>query len=438
MILTFPKGGIHPPSRKRTADREIISLPLPKTVVIPMIQHIGAPAVPIVKVGQHLKTGELIGEGQGYISSNIHSSVTGVVSAIKDVMDSSGYKRQSVIIDVEPDIWVEGIDRTRKFVPEIERSPEKIINLIKEKGIVGMGGATFPTHIKLKLPKGKSVNTLIINGAECEPSLTADHRLMLKRTEEILIGIKNMMRALRIDNAYFGIENNKQDALRKVGSYLKNYPGIKVVALKVKYPQGGEKQLIKSIINKEVPSGGLPIDLGVIVQNVGTAFAVYEAVQKNKPIISRIVTVTGTSLKHPGNFRARIGTSFSYLIKAAGGVPEDTGKIINGGPLMGKSQSSIEIPVVKGTSGILLLTKRVSKRRRMLNCTRCAKCVSVCPMGLEPYILMIMAQSKHYELMQDYSVLDCIECGSCSYICPSRRPLLDYIRLGKIIAMKKK
>lgn len=437
MMLTFPKGGIHPPERKRSAASDIISLPLPKTVSIPLIQHIGAPAEPLVKKGQHIKTGELIAEGQGYISANIHSSVTGVIKAIDNVMDSSGYKRLSVIIDVEPDIWLEDIDWTRKLIPELRKSPEEIVRLVKEKGLVGMGGAAFPTHVKLTVPKGKMVDTLIINGVECEPYLTSDHRLMLKRTEEILIGIKNKMQALRVEKAYFGIENNKPDAIAKVSGLLNKYPGIELVPLKVKYPQGGEKQLIMSILNREVPSGGLPVDVGVIVHNVGTTFAVYEAVQKNKPIISRVVTVTGKSVKYPGNFRARIGTSFSYLIKAAGGVPEDTGKIISGGPLMGKSQSTLEIPIVKGTSGILLLTKQISKRRKMLNCTRCAKCVSGCPMGLEPYILMIMAQSKHYELMEDYSVMDCIECGSCSYICPSRRPLLDYIRLGKIVAMKK-
>jgi len=438
VILTFPKGGIHPPERKRSAEREIVSLPLPKTVSIPLIQHIGVPAVPLVKAGQNVKTGELIGEGQDFVSSNVHSSVTGVVRSVANVMDSSGYKRQSIIIDVEPDIWLEGIDWTRKLVPEIKMEAREIIKHVREKGIVGMGGAAFPSHVKLSVPKGKSVDTLIINGAECEPYLTSDHRLMFKRTEEILIGTKNMMCALGVEKAYFGIENNKTNAIANVKKLLKHYPEIELAILKVKYPQGGEKQLIKSILHREVPSGGLPIDVGVIVQNVGTAFAVYEAIQKNKPIISRIVTVTGKSLRFPGNFRTRIGTHFSYLIKAAGGIPENTGKIISGGPLMGKSQSTLEIPVVKGTSGILLLTKQISKRRKMLNCTRCAKCVSGCPMGLEPYILMILAQGKNYELMEDYSVMDCIECGSCSYICPSRRPLLDYIRLGKIISKKNK
>jgi len=438
VVTSFPKGGIHPPERKLSSNKAIINLPLPKTVCIPLIQHLGIPADPIVKTGQRLKTGQLIAKATGFISANVHSSVTGTIKSIEDVMDSSGNKRKSVIIDVEPDVWEEGIDSTAELIQEVKLSPEQIVKIVKDKGLVGMGGATFPTHVKLTVPKGKNVDAFILNGVECEPYLTSDHRLMIERTEEILIGTKNIMCALGVNKAFIGIEINKPDAISAMRKLTPKFEGIEVSPLKVKYPQGGEKQLIKAILNREVPSGGLPSDVGVIVHNVATTFAVYEAVQKNKPIISRVVTVTGKSVRSPGNFRARIGTSFFYLIHAAGGLTEDTRRIISGGPLMGKAQSTMEVPVIKGTSGILLLTEQVSGRQKILNCIRCAKCNSACPMGLEPYILMILSQNKRFDVMKEYSVMDCIECGSCSYTCPSKRPLLDYIRLGKITILKNK
>jgi Na+-translocating ferredoxin:NAD+ oxidoreductase subunit C len=294
-----------------------------------------------------------------------------------------------------------------------------------------MGGATFPSHVKISVPRGKKADCLIINGVECEPYLTADHRLMLEKGAEIIVGTRLLMIALGVDRAIVGIENNKPDAIRLMQELCAQETGITVEALKVQYPQGGEKQLIKALLDREVPSGGLPIDVGTVVHNVGTAFAVYEAVQKNKPLIERVVTVTGKQVAQPSNFLTRIGTPVIDLIQAAGGIPEGTGKIISGGPMMGKALNSTDVPVAKGTSGILLMPVEESKRGKMQVCIRCSRCVDVCPMGLEPYLLMVEAQREAYDRAEKDRVLDCIECGSCAFTCPSDRPLLDYIRLGK-------
>ncbi|HRZ77614.1 MAG TPA: electron transport complex subunit RsxC, partial [Bacteroidales bacterium] len=308
---------------------------------------------------------------------------------------------------------------------------EAIVARIKEMGIVGLGGATFPSHVKLMVPGGKKVDTLIINGVECEPYLTSDHRLMLERTEEVLIGTTILMKGLGVSKALIGIEGNKPDALEALGRLAGAYPGISVHALKVKYPQGGEKQLIRALTGREVPSGRLPLEVGCVVNNVGTAFAVYEAVQKNKPLVERVVTVTGKSLTRPGNFLVRIGTPVSALIEAAGGVPESTGKVINGGPMMGKALTSLDVPVVKGTSGILLMDDTSSARVEVEPCIRCSRCVSVCPMGLEPYLLALLSANEAWDRVETGRAMDCIECGSCQYTCPSGRPLLDHLRLGK-------
>ncbi len=431
MLKTFPKGGVHPAENKFSADRTIEVLPIPETVTIPIAQHIGAPASVIVKKNDTVKVGDVIAKTGGFVSANIHSSVSGTVKKIDNVMDSTGYKRPSVIIECEGDEWNEHIDRSPDLKKEIALSGKEIIDKINEAGIVGLGGATFPTHVKLSIPDGKKVDTLIINGVECEPYLTADHRLMLEKADEMMIGIQILMKALEVDRAIIGIENNKPDAIAHLENIAKNYRGIEVAALKVKYPQGGEKQLIKALLNREVPSGGLPLDVGTVVQNVGTAFAVYEAVQKNKPLIERVVTVTGEEAAKPGNFMVRIGTPVEKLIEAAGGLSEATGKIINGGPMMGKALNAVDVPVVKGTSGILLFPEEKAHRAKPVQCIRCAKCVSVCPMALEPYLLIKLTQLEKYDKVEENAVLDCIECGSCSFTCPAKLPLLDYIRLGK-------
>ncbi|MBN1415003.1 MAG: electron transport complex subunit RsxC [Bacteroidales bacterium] len=431
MLKTFTKGGIHPPENKLSSDCRIRDLKIPATVIIPLGQHLGAPAVPVVNRGDNVKTGQLIAKGEGFVSSGIHASVSGKVSKIEDAVDISGFKRPAVFIETSGDEWIESIDRSPALSTTISITGPEIITRISEMGIVGLGGATFPTHVKLTVPRGKKAECLLINGVECEPYLTADHALMIEKGEEIMVGIQILKRALNVDRAIIGIENNKPDAIRNLQILAKKYKGIEVTGLKVKYPQGGEKQLIQALLKREVPSGGLPVDVGVVAFNVGTTFAVYEAVQKNKPLFERIVTVTGKSLKKPSNFRVRIGTQIADLLEAAGGLPDDTGKIIAGGPMMGKAVASTEVPVVKGSSGILLLPAFESHRRKTEPCIRCSKCVSVCPMGLEPYLLMPLAQKGLYDNLEEEKVMDCIECGSCSYTCPADRPLLDYIRLGK-------
>ncbi|MEA3495148.1 MAG: electron transport complex subunit RsxC [Bacteroidota bacterium] len=431
MLKTFKLGGVHPPENKISREKSIEVLDLPKKAFIPVGQVLGAPSVPLVKRGDMVKVGQLIAKGEAFISANIHSSVSGKVFKIDDIVDSSGFRKKTIIIDVDGDEWEEGIDTSNEIIRDISLSKAEIIERIKASGIVGLGGATFPSHVKLMVPKGKKAEVLIINGVECEPYLTSDHRLMLEKTEELLIGTKILMKGLAVDKAIVGIENNKADAIEKLTKVAKDYAGITILPLKVKYPQGGEKQLIKAAINREVPSGALPIEVGAVVNNVGTTYAVYEAVQKNKPLVERIVTLTGKSLEETANFLVRIGTPISNLLESKNGLPEDTAKVISGGPMMGKTLTTIDAAVVKGTSGVLLIPEKESKRIESSTCIRCGKCVSVCPMGLEPHLLEKLVQIEDWEETQKNNVMDCIECGSCVYTCPSYRPLLDYIRLGK-------
>lgn len=431
MLKTFRIGGIHPKENKFSAGKAIQPIVLPAQVIIPLTQHIGAPCQPVVKKGDKVKVGTLIGKTVGFVSANIHSSVSGTVLKIDKALDVSGYKRDAVFIQVDGDQWEEKIDCSETLVKECSLSSKEIIDKISASGIVGMGGATFPTHVKLIPPPGTKAETLIINAVECEPYLTSDHQLMMEKTEEILVGTTLLMKAINVDKAVIGIENNKKDAIVKFTTAVKSYPGITVQPLKVQYPQGGEKQLIDAVVRRQVPSGALPISVGVVVQNVGTAFAVYEAVQKNKPLVERVVTVTGKDVKNPCNILARVGIPVNNLIDVAGGIPETTGKIVTGGPMMGKAISSVDIPVTKGTSGILIVPTLESKRNRMRDCIRCTKCLNVCPMGLNPTLLMNLTEYSEWDRAEKDRITDCIECGSCSYTCPSDRPLLDYIRLGK-------
>lgn len=431
MLKTFKIGGVHPPENKISAGKKIETLPIPKTVFIPVAQHIGAPSTAVVNKGDSVKVGQIIAKSSGFVSTNIHSSVSGKVKKVDVSADSSGYPKQGIFIDVDGDEWMEDIDRSETLKSTFELDGSTIVQKIQEAGIVGLGGATFPTHVKLIPPKGMKAEVLLINGVECEPYLTSDHRLMLEKADEILVGTQLLMRAMNVEKAVIGIENNKPDAIQLISEKAKNYKGISVISLKVKYPQGGEKQLIKAVTGKEVPSGGLPIAVGAVVSNVGTAFAVYEAIQKNKPLFERVVTVTGKNIANPSNFKVRIGTATSELIEAAGGLPENTGKIISGGPMMGRAIASLDVPVTKGTSGILIMPDNEAKRGEYMDCIRCSRCVSVCPMGLEPYLLMTFGQKKIFDRAEEDRIMDCIECGSCSYTCPSNRPILDYIRFGK-------
>lgn len=430
-MKTFKLGGVHPPENKLSAQAAIEYLKVPDQVTVPIGQHLGAPATPLVTKGDEVKVGQLIAKANGFISANIHSPVSGKVFKIDDVYDTSGYRKPCIIINVEGDEWMDSIDRSKDLNTEIKLSHKEIIDKINEMGVVGLGGATFPSFVKLMVPEGKRVEFLVINGVECEPYLTSDHRVMLERGEEMMVGVSILMQGLKVEKALIGIENNKPDAIEYLRSLAKKYKGIEIHPLKVQYPQGGEKQLIQAITGREVPSGKLPLEVGCVVNNVGTALAVYEAVQKNKPLIERVVTVTGKSVKKPSNFMVRIGTPVNDLIEAAQGLPDDTGKIINGGPMMGKALLNTNVPVVKGTSGILIMPEKESKRGDTSNCIRCAKCIQVCPMGLEPVLLSKTSKLQMFDKVESERVMDCIECGSCSYTCPANIPLLDYIRFGK-------
>lgn len=431
-LKTFSKGGVHPEENKISHDSPIQVQPIPKTVSILLGQHIGKPASPVVSRGDEVKVGTLIAQADGFVSANIHSSVSGKVKKIETILDASGYQKPCITIQCDgEDTWEETIDRSPEIIRDIKLSGEEIIQRIAECGIVGMGGATFPTNVKLMPPKDATPECVIINGAECEPYLTADHRTLLERGEEVLIGLQILMKSVGVTKGYVAIENNKRDAIEKLTEIASSMPGIEIVPMKVKYPQGGEKQLIDTVLNRRVASGKLPVTEGAIVQNVGTALAVYEAVQKHKPLVERVVTVTGKAVKNPCNLLVRIGTPLSELIETAGGMPRSTAKLVSGGPMMGKAVYSDEIPVAKGTSGVLMLLEEDTKRRPMRNCIRCAKCVGACPMGLNPAFLMRDTVYKDWEALEENHVYDCIECGSCSFICPANRPLLDHIRMGK-------
>ena len=436
MLKSFPIGGVHPSENKLSRGAAVERFPLPETVVIPLSQHIGAPAAPVVAKGDKVLAGQLIAQSSGFVSANIHSSVSGTVTAVDTAVNASGFRQPAITIKVEGDTWAEGIDTTPEIKRECGLEPAEIVKKIADAGIVGMGGATFPTQVKLTPPPGKKAEFLIINGVECEPYLTADHRVMLERGEELLIGVSILARALGVKKSYVGIENNKPDAIEHLRSLASGFPEIEIVPLKVKYPQGGEKQLIAAVTGRQVKSGALPIDAGAVVQNVGTALAVYEAVQKNKPLVERVVTVTGKKLAKPSNFLVRIGTPVRSLIEAAGGLSEDAAKVIGGGPMMGRAMSNIDAPVIKGTSGILVMYGSEAKRSAADTCIKCAKCVEACPMGLEPYLLSKLSKKGIYDAAETERVADCIECGSCSFTCPASLPLLDYIRLGKAEVMK--
>lgn len=431
MLKTFKIGGIHPPENKLSKGKTIEVLPVPEKVMIPLSQHIGAPATAIVAKGDTVKVGQLIAKASGFISANIHSSVSGTVEKIDNIVDASGYPKPVIVIKVEGDEWEEGINKSDKITSNIECNREEIIEKVAKAGIVGLGGATFPANVKLMPPPGSNAEVLIINAVECEPYLTSDHSIMLEKGEEIIIGTQIIMKALNVNRAIIGIENNKPDAIKHLNEIAQKHIGIEICPLKVKYPQGGEKQLIKATINKEVPSGALPIAVGAVVQNVGSVLAIYEAVQMDKPLFERIVTITGKSVASPGNYLCRIGTPIKNLIEAAGGIPTDTGKIIGGGPMMGKALTNVEAPITKGSSGILIMNAKDSQREESRDCIRCAKCVNVCPMGLEPFLLMTLAENNDLERLEKENIMDCIECGSCSYTCPANRAILDYVRLGK-------
>jgi len=423
-------GGVHPNDMKAaTNEKAIEQLAPPAVVVIPMSMHFGAPCTPLVKAGDHVKVGQKIGEFHG-LGAPIHASVSGTVKAVEPRPYSMGGNITSVVI--ENDMQDEVSEELQAPADPNALSVEEMVEIVKNAGIVGMGGATFPTHVKLSIPPGKKAESLIINGVECEPYLTSDHRTMLEHGEELLVGVTILMKAIAVEKAYIGIENNKPDAIAHLRRLAQGYKGIEVVPLKVKYPQGGEKQLIVAITGREVPPPpALPIDVGAVVCNASTTYAVYQAVQKHKPLIERVVTITGKGVREPKNLLTRMGTPVEALIEAAGGLPADAGKVINGGPMMGRAMVNLASPVTKGCSGITVMSGRDAQRREASQCIKCAKCVAACPMGLEPYYLSKMTQKKGWEEVEAQMITSCIECGCCAYTCPGKLPIVAAIREGK-------
>ncbi len=441
-MKSFRKGGIHPSEYKLSASSPVERLPLPDTVVLPLAQHIGAPATTVVAKGDRVVAGQLVAEAAGFVSARVHASVSGTVIGTDPVPNGQGLLQPAVTIRREGDEWLGTIDRTERLVDDSEcgLAPHEILDRIRAAGIVGMGGAAFPTHVKLSVPDDRRVDCLVVNGAECEPYLTSDHRTMLERGEELLVGVALLMRAVGVERALIGIENNKPDAVAHLAHLAARRRGIEVVPLRTKYPQGGEKQLIEALTGREVPPPpALPIDVGVVVCNVSTAVAVYDAVQKRRPLVERVVTVSGSGVREPHNFLVRLGTPVSVLVEAAGGLVDGPCKILNGGPMMGRAVVCPDAPVTKGCSGITVLAGAAALRRPESSCIRCARCVGACPMGLEPYLLSRGAQRRDWELLDERGVASCIECGSCQAGCPAYLPLLDWIRAGKqaVAAMRR-
>ena len=438
-LKTFSMGGVHPEENKITAGKATIVAALPKQAIFPLGQHIGAPAKPVVSRGDKVKVGTLIAEAGGFVSAPIHSSVSGTVVKVDSAIDATGYRHPAIYITVEGGEWEESMDRSDKLetlAEHQELTPEEIVSRIKEAGVTGMGGAGFPTFIKLCPPPGAKAECVILNGVECEPYITSDYRLMMEHADEILVGLDLLMKAAKVERGYIGIEDNKPEAIALFEKKTAADPRVEIVALEKKYPQGGEKQLVDAVTGRQVPAPpAIPVNVGAIVQNVGTAYAVYQAVMKRKPLFERYTTVTGKKLSNPGNFLVRMGTPMRDLIEACGGMPEGENKVLAGGPMMGKSVVSTDVTVCKGTNSITILTDADAHRKPIQPCIRCAKCVSACPMGLEPYLLATLSSFKEWERLEAEQVTSCISCGSCQFTCPSHRPILDNILQGKGVVM---
>lgn len=438
-IRTFRIGGIHPEENKLTHEVATQVAPLPKQAIFPLSQHIGAPAKPVVAKGDKVKVGTLLAEAGGFVSAPIYSSVSGTVFKVDTAFDATGYRKPVIIVNVEGDEWEPTIDRSDKLetlAEHPELTPEEIVERVKVAGVTGMGGAGFPTFIKLCPPPTAKAECVIINAVECEPYITADFRLMMEHADEIIVGLELLMKAAKVDRGYIGIETNKPEAIELLSQKTANDPRIEVVPLKQRYPQGGEKQLVDAVIRRQVPAPpAIPVNVGAVVQNVGTAYAVYEAVMKRKPLFERYTTVTGKQLTKPGNFLVRMGTPMKDLLELCGGIPEGDHKLLAGGPMMGKALNTADVPVCKGTNSVTLISNDEAVRKEPDPCIRCGKCVNVCPMGLEPYLLATLSAKKMWERVEQEDVTSCIECGSCQFTCPSHRPILDNIRLGKSTVM---
>lgn len=425
------EGGAHPPEFKHYSENSALeTLPAPESVIVPVIQHLGAPATPLVAKKDEVKMGQKLADPGGFVSVPCHSPVSGTVKNVKNFPHPFG--RSVLAVEITND-GEDTPDHDMSLDPDyLKLSPDEMKNRIKEAGLAGMGGAAFPTHVKLSPPAEYPIDTTIINGAECEPYLTADHRVMLEQGLDVLKGLEIINKILQPKQSFIGIESNKPDAFKVMTDLAKDFPGVDVVMLPVKYPQGAEKQLISALTGREVPSGGLPMNVGCLVHNVGTAVSIYEAVAFNKPLMERVVTVTGPGIKTPKNIRARIGTMFADLIEFAGGYNDGVAKLISGGPMMGMALHTDMVPVIKGTSGILVLDEKTAKLDEPKPCIACSRCLEVCPMKLTPTLIATYVEYDRIEEAGDTHILDCIECGSCTYICPTKRNLVHLIKVGKI------
>lgn len=436
MKLFSFKGGVHPPEMKELAeDSPIRKAEIPKNLTLPLVQHIGAPCKATVEVGQQVREGQVIGETQAFVTAPVHAPVSGKVKKIENVLHPLGIKVPAVLLEVDEGEEKEYMKPLGDDPAKLD--PKRMLERVQQAGIVGMGGATFPAHVKFAPPKEKKIDTFIINGCECEPYLTADYRVMLERGDDVLLGAQMISKMLGVERTIVGIEENKPEAIENLRQ-LTGSAGGEVQVVETKYPQGAEKMLIKALLNREVPSGGLPMDVGVVVSNVGTAVAVCEAVRDGKPLIERVVTVTGNGVGKPGNFLARIGTSVQSLVDQAGGTVGTVGKLIMGGPMMGLAQSSFDIPVIKGTSGILIMQEQGEMHETYLPCIKCSFCVQVCPVHLIPSRLSIIAEAQNWKKAEEFGVNDCIECGCCNYVCPSKRPIVQFIKTTKMKLRKLK
>ncbi len=437
-IATF-KRGVHPPDNKHYTDDKRIQNVEPNescTMIYPLHQHIGAPCKPLVEKGERVLRGQKIAEGEGFVTTSIHSSVSGEVVDIKEVVTALGEICEAIFI--KNDALDECVPTLYTKRDATKLSREEILDIVKDSGIVGLGGAGFPTHVKLNPPKDKPIDNILINAAECEPYLTTDHRVMLERTRSVLEGIKVLQQLFPNVKVTLGIELNKQDAIKKLLKETEQFTNFEIVALEPKYPQGAEKQLILAITGREVPSGGLPHDIGCLVLNLDTMIAINNAVTYSVPLMSRKVTLTGDAIKNPGNYKVRIGSSVGNIIELVGGFKEEPSKIIAGGPMMGKAIYELQVPLAKTTSSFIFLTEKTAYQPPERNCIRCGKCVDHCPAGLIPIDLNYIAIERDLEQFVQNDGIDCIECGSCSYVCPAKRHLAQSIRASRREALQKR